>query len=124
MSAKRLRLACSSVLLILSLVGAHAAEDNSAVVRLSSPPPVVLPTDAQEALSRAVAKAGAEGKVVIRVLISAQGRVQSAVVDRSSGHEALDLAALTAINAAQFKPYMENGVAVRAMADIPFEFLK
>lgn len=36
----------------------------------------------------------------------------------------LNQVALTAVKAAQFKPYMEDGVAVSAMADIPFEFLR
>jgi len=64
-----------------------------------------------------------QGRVVVRVLISTQGTVLEAKVQRSSGYERLDESALKAVRTARFKPYTENGVAYRAMADIPFDFV-
>lgn len=64
-----------------------------------------------------------EGRVVVRVLISATGSVVNASVSRSSGHERLDQAALKAVRQARFKPYKENGIAYQALADIPFDFV-
>ena len=61
--------------------------------------------------------------MIVRVLISPEGRVMDASVQRSSGHQRLDDAALKAVRAARFKPYTENGHAYRAMADIPFDFV-
>lgn len=66
---------------------------------------------------------GEQGRVVVRVLISPEGRVIEASVRQSSGHDRLDQAALKAVRAARFKPYTENGHAYRALADIPFDFV-
>jgi protein TonB len=66
---------------------------------------------------------GEQGRVIVRVLISAQGSVVSVSVRRSSGYSRLDGAALDAARAAHFKPYTENGIAYAAMADIPFDFV-
>jgi protein TonB len=64
-----------------------------------------------------------QGRVVVRVVISTQGTVLEAKVQSSSGYERLDESALKAVRTARFKPYTENGVAYRAMADIPFDFV-
>jgi len=66
---------------------------------------------------------GEQGRVIVRVLISPEGRVIDASVRSSSGHERLDEAALKAVRSARFKPYTENGHAYRALADIPFDFV-
>ena len=72
---------------------------------------------------RASERRGEQGRVVVRVLISAQGTVLSATVRSSSGYTRLDDAAVTAARSARFKPYTENGIAYQAMADIPFDFV-
>lgn len=72
---------------------------------------------------RASERRGEQGRVVVRVLISAQGSVLDVSVRKSSGYERLDEAAVKAARKARFKPYTENGVAYRAMADIPFDFV-
>jgi protein TonB len=64
-----------------------------------------------------------QGRVVVRVLISAQGTVSQVSVQSSSGYDRLDEAALKAARTARFKPYMENGIAYQALADIPFDFV-
>lgn len=66
---------------------------------------------------------GEQGRVIVRVLISPEGTVIDAQIQRSSGHERLDAAALKAVRSARFKPYKENGHAYRALADIPFDFV-
>ncbi len=66
---------------------------------------------------------GEHGRVIVRVLISAQGSVVSMSVRNSSGYPRLDAAALDAVRSAHFKPYTENGIAHAAMADIPFDFV-
>jgi protein TonB len=68
-------------------------------------------------------KAGEQGTVVVRVQIDASGRASQALLEKSSGHPALDEAALSAIRAAQFRPYAEGGVPqpVWVLAPIKFE---
>ena len=66
---------------------------------------------------------GQEGLVVVRVTIDQTGRVESAVVRRSSGFASLDEAALNAARGTAFKPYQRNGIPLRAFADIPFNFV-
>lgn len=71
----------------------------------------------------AALRRGQTGKVVVRVVISPQGNVMNATVERSSGHALLDAAALDAVRRTRFKPYTENGVAYSARADIPIDFV-
>ncbi len=66
---------------------------------------------------------GEQGRVIVRVLISPEGSVLNATVQRSSGYERLDAEAVKAARTARFKPYTENGHAYRALADIPFDFV-
>lgn len=66
---------------------------------------------------------GEQGRVLIRVLIAADGSVLNASVQQSSGHDRLDQSALKAARSARFKPYTENGIAYKALADIPFDFV-
>lgn len=66
---------------------------------------------------------GETGRVIVRVLISPSGSVDQVSVRKSSGHSRLDDAALQAAKSARFKPYKENGVALPALADIPFDFV-
>jgi protein TonB len=64
-----------------------------------------------------------QGSVVVRVVIDRAGHVSNAAVWQSSGSAALDRSALLAVQTTRFKPYQENGVAKRATADIPFNFV-
>ena len=72
---------------------------------------------------RASVRRGETGRVLVRVLISPSGTVEEVSVRKSSGHSRLDSAALKAAKMARFKPYKENGVALPALADIPFDFV-
>lgn len=63
-----------------------------------------------------------QGLVVLRVLIDERGTACEVHIENSSGHERLDQAAREAIARAEFRPYVEDGVARRAMVLIPIEF--
>lgn len=63
-----------------------------------------------------------QGLVVLRVLIDEQGNARSIDIERSSGHERLDVAAREAIERAAFRPYLEGGMPRRALVLIPVEF--
>lgn len=64
-----------------------------------------------------------QGKVVLRVELGEDGRVANVAVRASSGYRRLDDAALGAIKTWRCKPAMQNGVAVRAVALQPFNFI-
>ncbi len=66
---------------------------------------------------------GEQGRVVLRVLISPQGQVAHVKVQHSSGYARLDEAAVQAMQQARFRPYTENGIAYKALVDIPFDFV-
>lgn len=82
---------------------------------LDGPPSPVYPPRARQA--------GQEGKVILRVTINQNGELESIDVRKSSGVSALDDAAKQAVQRVRFRPYTLDGVAMRAMADIPFEFV-
>jgi protein TonB len=63
-----------------------------------------------------------QGTVYLRVLIGPDGEPRDVIIDRSSGHKALDEAAREAILKSQFRPHRENGVARAAVAIVPVEF--
>jgi protein TonB len=60
--------------------------------------------------------------VSLRVLIDEGGHAADVRVERSSGFPRLDEAARLAVVRALFKPYLEAGVAQRAIVIIPIEF--
>ena len=83
-------------------------------VEYMQPPRPVYPT-----LSRRLRE---QGEVVLRILITPQGRSAEVTVERTSGSVRLDQAAIAAVYAAVFKPRLENGLAVPAYAFIPIRF--
>lgn len=64
-----------------------------------------------------------QGKVVLRVELGEDGRVARTEVKTSSGYRRLDDAALNAVKTWRCNPPMRNGVAVRAVALQPFNFI-
>ena len=64
-----------------------------------------------------------QGKVVLRVELEEDGRVAHLEVIKSSGSQRLDSAALSAVKTWRCKPTMRNGVAVKAVALQPFNFI-
>ena len=61
--------------------------------------------------------------MIVRVVISPAGLPSAIDVLQTSGFDALDRAAIDAVRRARFRPYAENGVALEALVDIPFEFV-
>lgn len=64
-----------------------------------------------------------QGKVVLRVVLGEDGRVDSVEVKTSSGFQHLDNAALNAVKAWHCKPSIRNGIPVRAVALQPLNFI-
>ena len=62
------------------------------------------------------------GTVLVRVLVDERGRPADVRIERSSGHERLDSAALDAVRKFLFHPYEVNGVAQAAQVLIPIGF--
>lgn len=85
-----------------------------AEVRYQRPPAPIYPRRSQ--------RLGESGEVLLKVLISADGRATQVVVVRSSGFDALDQAAIEAMKATIFKPYTENGVAQPVWVQAPIAF--
>jgi protein TonB len=77
-------------------------------------PPIEMPL-----LSR---RAREQGRVMLRVVVDAQGRPKDVMVHKSSGFARLDEQAVWAMRQARFKPYMENGQAIEAAALAPFDY--
>lgn len=66
---------------------------------------------------------GEEGTVVIRVLITTEGRAEKAVVRTSSGHARLDDTALSTVQRWRFVPGQRNGVAEAMWFNVPIRFV-
>ncbi len=66
------------------------------------------------------ARNGDTGTVTLALLVSTDGRVQDARVQKSSGHRELDRAALNALSLCQFKPAMNNGTAQAGWGQIAY----
>jgi protein TonB len=81
-------------------------------------PKLTAPT--YPAISR---RMGEEGKLVLRVELDENGRIDDAKVIDSSGYERLDTAALTAVKSWQCNPSRRNGQPIRAVALQPFNFV-
>lgn len=67
-------------------------------------------------------RAREQGKVLLRVLVDAQGRVERIEIARSSGYPKLDAAAREAVRRARFKPVLLSGKASAAWGLVPMEF--
>lgn len=66
---------------------------------------------------------GEEGKAVLRVELDDAGQVDLATIKTSSGYSRLDEAALSAVRQWRCNPARRGGVAVRAVAIQPINFV-
>lgn len=80
----------------------------------------VAPSPIYPARSR---KAGEQGLVMVRVLIDVTGRPAQVSLHQSCGHAELDQSALSAVRAAQFRPYVEGGLAQAVWVLVPINFV-
>lgn len=81
---------------------------------LNNPPPPY------PALSK---RLGEQGKVVVRVFISATGEATQAEVRTSSGYERLDQTALQTVLRWRYVPGKRNGVAEGMWFNVPIQFV-
>ena len=68
-------------------------------------------------------RAGEQGSAVVRVLVDVTGRPAQVSLQTSSGHPELDQSALSAVRAAQFRPYAEGGLAQAVWVLVPINFV-
>lgn len=83
-------------------------------VRYRTTPRPEYPEDAR--------RAGREGRVLLRVLVDDQGRSQQVEINRSSGSDLLDRAAVDAIKNWRFYPARYGDRAIESWIKIPIEF--
>lgn len=81
---------------------------------------IILPNPVYPGASR---RAGQEGTVMVRVLVDIAGRPSQVSVQTSSGHPALDEAAVSGVRASQLRPYVERGVAQAVWVLVPIRFV-
>jgi protein TonB len=67
-------------------------------------------------------RAGWEGRVTVRVEVSADGLPMSVALQKSSGYGVLDQAALRAVKTWRFQPRTIGGVAMAGTVDVPVNF--
>ena len=65
---------------------------------------------------------GIEGDVSLRVMLTASGVVSSVTVEKPSGSELLDAAAVSAVKQWQFNPAMHQGEPAASVTTVPIEF--
>jgi protein TonB len=81
-----------------------------------------LASNAKPAYPVAARSRHQQGRVVLRVEVSADGLPLRVTVASSSNHPALDEAALAAVKRWRFSPATRGGVPVAGTAEIPVEF--
>ena len=67
---------------------------------------------------------GVGGTTLVRALVTEEGVVDSAMVAESSGHEALDSAAVQGIRMIEFEPALREGRPARVWVRVPVHFSK
>ncbi len=99
---------------------APAVSPTPKVVQASQLGFLVPPNPVYPAPSR---RAGQQGTVMVRVLVDIAGRPSQVSLHTSSGHAPLDQSALSAVRAAQFRPYAEGGIAQAVWVLVPIRFV-
>jgi protein TonB len=97
--------------------GAGAEAAAATVISIPRPRGEILPQ-----YPRSARKAGWEGVVTIGAYIDEAGKVVSAEIIASSGHESLDQAALEAVRRASFHPAQRGAKPVASRVIIPVRF--
>jgi protein TonB len=73
--------------------------------------------------SNASRRANEQGTAMIRVLVDVTGRPAQVSLQSSSGYPALDQSALSAVRAAQFRPYIQGGLPQAVLVVVPIRFV-
>ena len=105
-----------------TVAAAPAAPAAPARIELPSSDAAYLnnPKPSYPALSR---RLGEQGKVVVRVLIGADGRAQQAEIRSSSGYDRLDQAALATVRSWRYVPGTRGGVPEAMWFNVPISFV-
>jgi protein TonB len=77
------------------------------------------PAPAYPALSRQL---GEQGKVLVRVLVNAEGNVEHVVLRKTSGYDGLDEAALETVKQWRFVPAKRAAQPIAAWVVVPISF--
>lgn len=106
-----------------------AAQPATAPAPVTAPAPLVAPSfsasylqNPPPAYPNLARRQGHQGKVVLRVLVSAAGAAEQIEVRSSSGHTALDRAALEAVKRWRFVPARQGDQPVAAWVLVPITF--
>ena len=96
---------------------------------VAAPAPVTPPRSDAAYLSNpkpqyplAARRRGDQGTVLVQVLVSADGLAARVRLEKSSGHPALDEAAMTAVKSWRFVPAQQGGRAVESPYTVPVVF--
>lgn len=96
------------------------------ITPFTSPPTILNEDAAVRAMERAypagLRDAGIGGTVYVRFFIDEAGTVQEFLIDRSSGHEALDEAALSVAKVFRFSPALNRDQRVAVWVSFPVKF--
>jgi protein TonB len=95
-------------------------EVNTAATSLEAVP--VAGVNLPPVYPRPARQRGWEGSVMLRVQVSAGGRVDDIWVERSSGYQILDQAALVAVKKWRFRPAQSGGRSVAGLVRVPISF--
>ncbi len=71
---------------------------------------------------RIAKQSGWEGTVLLRVAVQPNGRPDTITVQRSSGYEVLDKAAMNALKRWRFHPAKDGNIPIRSLVEIPIKF--
>lgn len=105
---------CAALMAALSFAApVHAADDTSR-------PRADFNTCAKPHYPAEALAAKHEGTVHLMFLVDVSGTVQEAKVAKSSGYEALDVAARDAIRLCKFQPATEDGKATQKWANLQY----
>ena len=106
--------------------GSPGSAASGGTAEASAPAPALLPprllAEIQPAYPRSARRSGLEGVVKVAAVVDASGVVRSVEVFASSGHAALDQAALEAIRRAIFAPAFLGDTPVSCRVVIPIRF--
>jgi TonB family protein len=96
---------------------------NSTAARLQDEtPPRHFPTNQAPRYPLAGVAMRAQGRVLVRAEIRADGSIGQRWIKQSSGLQLLDLAALETVNGWRFYPAQRHGMAVAVWIDVPIEY--
>jgi protein TonB len=100
-----------------------AASRPTATGPLIPPRPVAgMATNRAPSYPEIALRRGEQGRVTLRVSVSADGRPLEVDVAKTSGYPSLDSAALSAVRQWRFVPATQAGSAVAAVAEVPVRF--